>query len=277
VTDAGRLPAGFVRRELPGGFLLAAERVAAACATAGLDDPERWEALLTGDRGASPGRGTTATLTLRPGTNALLKRMRRGGMAGPLWKDRYAGAGRLLDNLRLPLEVLRRGVPTPEPLALLALRGPGPLFRGWLAVEWLEGARDLASRYAAGEPPTEEELALAMTLVRRMHDAGVEHRDLNLGNLMLRGDAAERRVWVIDLDRARLHPDALPFALRQQALRRLERSYGKLLGERAERGAIGLGPWYELYAGEDSRLLERLRQGSAGGRWRLALHRLTWR
>ena len=183
-----------------------------------------------------------------------------------------------MDNLRMPLEARRRGVDTPEPLALLAVRGPGPLVRGWLAVEWIEGARDLASRYKAGEMPSEEELAATMGLVRHMHDVGLEHRDLNLGNLMLPdGPGGPAGPLVIDLDRARLHDAGLSFRLRQQALRRLERSYVKILGDRARPGAVGYGPWYELYAAGDPDLAARLERGRKAGRFLLAMHRWTWR
>jgi hypothetical protein len=118
-----------------------------------------------------------------------------------------------------------------------------------------------------------------MALVRHMHDAGLEHRDLNLGNLLVRPgtDGAGTEPFVIDLDRARLHSGPLPFRLRQGALRRLERSCVKLLGDAAPPGRIGYGPWYEFYAAGDRELEERFRRGVAAGHLWLRLHRAGWR
>jgi 3-deoxy-D-manno-octulosonic acid kinase len=278
VISSDRVPEGFEVRELPHGALIVVSSRVEKFLEAGLGDPHRWEELTGSGATTAAGRGRASRFDLPGGEAVLIKKMRRGGLAGPLWNDRYPGTRRLLQNLRVPLEARRRGVATPAPRALLVLRGPGCLAGGWLAVEWIEDSADLAARYEGDEPPSTGELAAAMGLVRRMHDAGVQHRDLNLGNLVLRTrpDAAPEP-FVIDLDRARLHGGELSFRLRQQALRRLERSYVKVCGDRAEQGTIGFGPWYELYAGDDAGMLDRLKRGSTAGRLRLALHRLTWR
>ena len=63
-------------------------------------------------------------------------------------------------------------------------RAGAGLYRAWLAVEELDAA-DLRTRLAAGRPPSTEELGAALSVVRRMHERGIEHRDLNLGNLLV--------------------------------------------------------------------------------------------
>jgi 3-deoxy-D-manno-octulosonic acid kinase len=167
---------------------------------------------------------------------------------------------------------VRRGVATPAPVALLLVDGPGPLCRAWLAVDEIDHATDLAARFASVHPPTRAELGQVMGEVRKMHDVGVEHRDLNLGNLLLRTEPdSEPRAWVLDLDRARLHTGPLRFRLRQRALRRLERSHLKLFGD--SHAAAPRDLFYELYASGDEELGRRLDRGRSIGRLLLRLHR----
>jgi hypothetical protein len=77
---------------------------------------------------------------------------------------------------------------------------------------------------------------------------------------------------VVDLDRARLRRRGLSPALRQAALRRLERSHAKLFGTAGPFGGDG-AVWYEGYAGDDAALFAYLTAGRPAGRLRLAVHR----
>jgi hypothetical protein len=278
VASSLSVPAGFEQRETARGSLVVAAEHAAAVTAAGLDDPQRWAEHLASAELRAPGRGATSRLELAGGRFVILKQMRRGGLAGPLWRERFPGTRRLMDNLTIPAEAARRGVATPAAIALLLEPGPPGFYRGWLVVEEIEGAEDLASRVIRGEPPRTDEWAATANLVRSMHDTGLEHRDLNLGNLIVRGGPETgREAFVVDLDRARMHDGALPFRLRQRALRRLERSYAKLSGEDPARGGLGFEPWYELYAAGDQALENKLRRGRATGRLWLKIHRLGWR
>ena len=265
--EEGSLTGSFVRRDGAGGTLWVRRDLESAALAAFLDRESGWESRL--DRRAG-GRGPTGLLDFgAAGPVARLKRLRRGGIAGPLWRDRFPGSSRILANLAVPAEARRRGVPTPEPLALLAIPGPPGLWRGWLATEEIPGAYPLERRFGS----TEEAAAVreAMRVVRAMHDAGVEHRDLNLGNLLLRPVAEGEAVVVLDLDDARLHPGPLRFGVRRRALRRLERSTAKRTGVRA------YDAWYVAYADGDAALAERLAAGRWLDRMWISLHRLGWK
>jgi hypothetical protein len=110
-----------------------------------------------------------------------------------------------------------------------------------------------------------------------MHDAGVEHRDLNLGNLLLRrGGSGAGEAFVVDLDRARLWDRPVPLRLRIRALCRLERSTVKLFGERPLGGFDLRREWYRAYAGGDVELAARLDRARRANRLTLSLHRLGW-
>lgn len=265
--EEGRLIEAFERRERDGARFWARRDLLAAALAAGLDAASGWESRL--DRPAG-GRGPTGLLALGvAGPVARLKRLRRGGLAGPLWRDRFPGTGRIVSNLAVPLEARRRGVPTPEPLLLLAVPGPPGLWRGWLATEELADA--LPVERFLGTPEEGAVVRESMRVVRAMHDAGIEHRDLNLGNLLVRAHGGAPEVVVLDLDDARVRPGPLDFAARRRALRRLERSTSK------RRGVASCDAWGEAYAGDDAELAGRLAAGRRADRMWIALHRLTWK
>jgi 3-deoxy-D-manno-octulosonic acid kinase len=171
--------------------------------------------------------------------------MRRGGSLAPLWRDRFPARGRLVRNVTVAAEAAARGVPTPRVVALLTEEGPPRLFRGWLATERVLEAIDLAELLRSGRAH-EADLAAALAAARALHDAGIDHVDLNLGNLLVRPGASGPEGFVIDLDRARLRAGPLPDKARQSALRRLERSHAKLFGAPAPWGGDG-SIWDDLY------------------------------
>jgi len=271
------VPEGFEARRTDGTTLIVARDRRDSIESAGLESPENWQRHLA-QRGSGAGRGGIARLRLADGATAVLKQMRRGGTFAALWRERYLGTGRLLDNLRIPLEALRRGVPTASPLALLLVSGPPGFFRAWAAYEEIANAPDVIEYLRSTDPPTAEEIDLVVGVIRKMHDAGIEHRDLNLGNLLLRRrEGAGSEAFVVDLDRARLWDAPVPWSHRIRALRRLERSSVKLFGERPLQGFDLRRRWYEAYAQGDSDLATRLDRARRANRLRLGLHRFGWR
>jgi len=242
----------------------------------GLDRLEGWEAALLGGVSGG-GRGATAVIGDAQAPRWRLKRMRRGGLLAPAWRDRYPSARRLVATLAASVEAAARGVPTALPVALLVRRGPLGLTRGAMAFEEIEGSEALATRIRDGIAAPEE-ISAAMETVRAMHERGVHHPDLNLGNILVRtGPGASPAIFVVDLDRADFRDGALPFTAREAGVRRMERSCAKTTGKP---GPFGIGSedlWYTAYAAADRELARRLATGRRAGRWRLALHRLGWR
>ena len=217
-------PEGFTRRKTAHGTLYAAASDEGEILRWGLDRGEAWEVLLaTGD--ADTGRGASAVLPRPPGSPWRLKRMRRGGLTASLWRDRYPSAGRLVAMLAASGEARRRGVATPRAIALLVESAGFPLVRAFLATEEIAGAEDLARRARRGAM-TEDDVAAAKRAVRLMHDAGMDHPDLNLGNIVLAPDG----VHVVDLDRVTFTSGPLPQGKRARALSRLARSCAKITG-----------------------------------------------
>ncbi len=266
-------PAGFERRDGEGAALYVRPDWAAAFEAAGLVDPSRWPAPRAPEPGRS-GRGALSRIVLPGRAPLLAKAMRRGGLAAALWDDRFLGSRRLLRNLEDPDEAARRGIPTPRAAAML-LRAEGrALVRAWLAVEEVPGAVDLSRRWGESPPEADEERAV-LSFVRAFHDAGLEHRDLNLGNLLTRPrSGGPPELLLVDLDRARWHPGPLPVPARRRGLRRLARSCAKVLGWDVTSSASRVAAWPELYAGGDASLAREIGTAWAGDRMRLALRRL---
>jgi tRNA A-37 threonylcarbamoyl transferase component Bud32 len=182
------------------------------------------------------GRGALALLRLDDGGDALVRRYRHGGALRAVTGDCFfTWPPRPFRELALMHEARRRGVPAVEPLAALVERQGGPFYRGWLVTRRLEGARDMwavaqAEDFAAGDRASS--LEAAARAVRMMHRCGIDHRDLNLKNILLRREAGKARAYIIDFDKSRLFPGEVPRERAAKNLARLERSIRKLDPER---------------------------------------------
>jgi 3-deoxy-D-manno-octulosonic acid kinase len=103
--------------------------------------------------------------------------------------------------------------------------------------EEVPGARTLGAALRDARDPAHPALLAraAGRAVGALHAAGVEHADLNVDNLLVvwRPDGAH--AWVIDLDRAHVHPGPLAPAVGRRSLRRLARSWRKTTGAEAPR------------------------------------------
>jgi len=268
-------PRGFVLRLLGVSALYVAEALEGELSARGLSAWTEWDRrLATGE--SATGRGATAIVPGAKGPPWRLKRMRRGGHAARVWRDRYPAAGRLVETLEASVTALARGIPTARPVALILESDDAGMVRGAMAFEELVGSEDLARRVVSGNV-TREDLGAAIGAVRAMHDRGVVHPDLNLGNILLRGGGSSPEAFVIDFDRASFTDGPVGFPARQAGVRRLERSCAKLTGAPGPFGPGSEDLWYDLYAGGDTELARRLARGRPFGRVALAVHRLGWR
>ncbi len=242
---------------------------------AGLTRSDGWSELLERS-GSRSGRGRTARVELPRGPRAVMKKMRRGGLTAALWRDRFPGTDRLMANLTVPARAAARGIATPLAVALLLRPGSFGLNEGWLMTEEIEGAHDMRSILAIAPPPRGA-LGAVMALVRRLHDVGLRHPDLNLGNLLVRqGPDGSWEAYVVDLDRAQFGPGPLSYGRRVRSIRRLERSYLKQFGDSGPLGDDAGRLWGAEYAGDDPDLARRLEASRRAGRLWVRLHRLGW-
>ncbi len=265
-------PSGFLRIDAERAALFVREDLAGPFVGAGLVEEVAWSSRLERAHPVA-GRGRTGTLDLPSGECLFLKDLRRGGLLGRVVRTTFRDSERLLLNLTLPASLARRGVPTPPAVALLLVRtGPGR-FLGYLALGRIDGAEDLTTRLIQGGG--DDDVRAALSVVLRMHDAGFRHRDLNLGNILLRGRPPE--AWVIDLDGGALGSAPLGPWERARGLARLERSYVKRFGDKGPLGPDGGSRFWDGYAVGEPALRRAIARLRWTGRIEVAWHRLGWR
>ncbi len=270
-------PPGFEREVSEDTALFARAELLAAFREAGLGEAEGWRRRLRASRADGSGRAKIAREAIAGAGRVVLKALRRGGLLAPLWPDTFRDARRPVGNLGLPDLARARGIPTPRAAALLLERAGRGRLRAFLAVEEIPRAVDLRARWMTGRAGPGE-AASVVALVRAMHDAGLRHHDLNVGNLLLRdGDGGAPEAFVVDLDGASIDRGPVPFRVRVASLRRLERSYVKVFGAGDPIGPNGRDRLWALYAGGDEALGSRLRGARWTGRIAVAWHRLGWR
>jgi hypothetical protein len=200
------------------------------------------------DTAAAGNRRSAVAVTIDGLPPMFVRRSRRGGLMRFLWSELYVGfAPRPLRELVVNAAACQRGLPVVEPLgAMVETLGPG-LYRGWFLTRALEGAT-LWNLLLNGGEAAVRRMALEQTRasIKRLHDGGLYHADLNFHNLFVCTGAAPFAVVVLDLDKARLYPDPLTPALRRRNFRRMGRSALKLIKAGAlltpeEAALLGLG------------------------------------
>ncbi|TAJ79383.1 hypothetical protein EPO44_19340 [bacterium] len=220
---------------------------------------EKFFTQREGEKGASPfhGRGRLRFFHLDNGETALVRTYRHGGLLRHVTGDCFfTWPPRPFRELAITAEVSRRGVPTLEILAAWVERLNGPFYRGWLMTRELKGADDLwvalQSEYYA-ENDRGPLLQAVARGIRRMHDQGIYHGDLNLKNIMVRREGGRVVSYIIDFDKAELFSREVPVGKAERNLRRLLRSVCKLDPDRRhlspEAWDLFLGFYREANAG----------------------------
>lgn len=173
--------------------------------------------------GEARGRGTT-WIVQEGARRLVLRHYRRGGLIARISPDRYVWRGEAATRpFREHVLIARMhaaGLPVATPVAARYLR-EGATYRGDILTEFLPDTDSLAARVAAGNVSLDTWAAVGRCL-RRFHDAGICHADLNAHNILLRGQTT---VFVIDFDRGE---ERSPGLWRDGNLVRLRRSLEKI-------------------------------------------------
>ncbi|MFI8748547.1 3-deoxy-D-manno-octulosonic acid kinase [Vreelandella lionensis] len=191
--------------------------------------------------GEAPGRGSSLFLQARDDEQWVLRPYQRGGLIAKLSQQRYIWLGvertRAFREVRLTAALYEQGLPVPRPVACCVTRF-GLTYEAALLTVRIPGARALASLLSAGEAD-EALLKRVGAMIKRFHQAGLDHVDLNARNILV--DEAGKP-WLIDLDRCRLRP---PGKWQASNLQRLERSVVKFAPGQVENL---MAPLYAGYA-----------------------------
>ena len=270
------LPDDYVVHRIGETYLVLDRSMAPELVPLGLAAPEKRAEWFAG--APVRGRGATPAIPIRSGVRMILRRYRHGGLLSQLTGSLYIGPERALSELRVTARAASLGAPVPRVLCLVLWPVLGPFWSGLIGTREESGARDLLGAARTVEPAkARAELALdAGRAIRKLHDAGVDHPDLQVRNVLSQDDNGKRRIVVIDLDRAAYYTSGgLPIRRRAANLGRLLRSVVKtgLWPERI--GETESAAFLEGYIDGDRDLRDALRGWLRRERLKLRLH--TWR
>ncbi len=198
----------------------------------------------------------------------FVRRAARGGILSRLGNLHF-GVERPRREIRASEAAARAGIPVPEIVAARATRVFGPFHRLTIVMREIADASNLLHLGPTLSPgPKRRVLERLADLLRRMHDEGIYHNDLTLRNILL---DAERNLYIIDLDEARLLGTRDPRS-DVALLSRLNRSVEKML--RAARCVTRTDKlrFLRRYTGRRDGLRE-LSARCTSGLW---FHRLWW-
>lgn len=191
----------------------------------------------------SAGRGNTMIVG-HDEQEFVLRHYVRGGLPGRIVRDSYFWVGerqtRAFAEWYLLAKLVRMGLPVPRPAAARYTRA-GMTYRADLLTVRMPEIRSLADRIveAPGDPVFWTGLGRG---IRRFHDAGVFHADLNAYNVQV--DRMDRLV-LLDFDRGKI---LQPGVWQQKTLARLHRSLKKIKGL-DKRVHFSPANWNELIEG----------------------------
>ncbi len=196
--------AGSVRHDTEGFRLLVARDYEQRATAEGLTGAAGFDTLMATARRVPGGRGSNRILE-SSGDPIRLRPSRHGGILAHWLGDRFLSPNRPFREFRIWVQLRRRGVALPTPVLAVGRRR-GLLWQSAFAsldrvgahdgAAWLETQPDAARLRMAC-------IAFARTL-RRFHDAGGLHGDLQLRNILIEDEDASVRLVLIDLDRTRI-------------------------------------------------------------------------
>ena len=181
-----------------------------------------WQADAT----ATPeGRGSSYFVTYHA-QQWVLRHYRRGGLMASFLRDQYLWNGleqtRPWREWKLLLLMHQQGLPVPKPIAAQVQRH-GLLYRGDILIERIADAIPL-SRYLQKESLQQSQWQAIGECIKRFHQQGIYHADLNAHNILLR----DSEVFLIDFDKGEQRDSG---SWSQANLKRLLRSLTKLANQ----------------------------------------------
>ena len=168
-----------------------------------------------------PGRHEVVNATLRRGGERIPVVVKK----VPLDLRQRLSSPKAARSFATARALLARSLSTPEPLAAEVVGD-----ESWYVARRLEGASQIRAWFLHRDDPRRprpplpfsfEEVVEALgKLGRRMHDAGVFFRDFTDGNVLVTAEGGSLRLWLVDLNRARVGETPLPPFTRYRDLAR---------------------------------------------------------
>ncbi|WP_038178878.1 3-deoxy-D-manno-octulosonic acid kinase [Vibrio rhizosphaerae] len=172
--------------------------------------------------GQASGRGTTWFIQL-DNVQGALRHYRRGGLFGKLVRDHYLfcqwDKTRSYQEFQILNHLRNAGVNVPRPIAARAVK-KNVCYQADLITEKIPNARDLVTILQENALRDEIYVKIGQE-IRKMHDAQVNHTDLNIHNILI---DEQEQVWIIDFDKCMIQSDG---DWKENNILRLKRSFLK--------------------------------------------------
>ena len=260
-------------------FLLLKDRYQEPLLKAGIEDIETYLSRRKQESRTVSGRRAHLSVPIGNEERMIVRHYSHGGLLGFLTRDLYWLGSRSFRELALTEEIRARGIPTI--CCIGAIHQPVfPFFyRAYLLTRELPRARNLVEYLSeAGPLAHRESLSLkrkilrdAGLMLRRFHDAGFFHADLQLKNLMV----VDGQVNLIDFDRS-YRKQSLSQKERMDNLLRLNRSADKWKLKGLPITRTDRWRFFLAYEGKDEETRKSLRKAMRHYSMRLAIHRIFW-
>ena len=222
------------------------------------------------------GRGPFSLIQTSPQQIFRIRPYLRGGWIRHLNRDLFWGSKRPYQEFRISLQAYKSGIPTAEPIAGVVRKSPMGLglYRGYWVSREISNTKNLF-HFLKSNPTFKkkrESLSQVALAVRKMHDIGIFHADLHLGNVLIQEDGDPLPIYLIDFDRARIQ-SPLSEKDRKANLIRFYRSAYKYPTIRTHFSAEDWKFFFQSYGLEPAAMKNVIKEGEQSVR----KHALSWR
>lgn len=191
-------------------------------------DFDHWQSLQA--KPLAGGRGASQKIEIAH-QSLVLRQYRRGGLMARLSRDLYLWTGlyrsRPWREQRVMQHALEQGLPVAECMAF-KIEKYRLFYRAAIITRFIPHQGTLASCLFDDELETAQWQRLGQ-LIRTMHQAGINHADLNANNILLNKD---QKFYLIDFDKARIMSNQGSWT--DNNTKRLLRSLHKIKRQRSE-------------------------------------------
>ncbi len=225
------------------------------------------------------GRISHPILPLGDGNHAVFRQYVHGGLFSNVMKNVFCFGSRSFQELALTEEIRSAGIPTILPIAAIHQTIFFSFYHAYLLSLEVRGAIDLIQYFQEmGTSPPCEKISQKRKMIRRigllirkLHQEGFFHRDLQMKNILVSGD----QILLIDFDRS-YRKKPLSTQERMKNLIRLNRSVEKW--KRLGLPITRTDAWrfFLSYVGEDQLLHKAMVQWLRTYSIRLSFYRFNW-
>jgi 3-deoxy-D-manno-octulosonic acid kinase len=225
------------------------------------------------------GRTLHPSIPIKAGERVVIRQYSHGGLLRSFTRNLYLFGSRSFRELALTEDILSCRIPTIQPIGAIHRSTVSFFYKAYLLSLEVPRATNLIQYFQRiGPHPSGEILLLkrkairsAGFLLRQFHEAGFFHGDLQLKNILVRGD----QTLLIDFDHS-YRKKVLSNKERMNNLLRLNRSV-----EKWKRHGVGI-TWTDrlrflrAYANDDTKYVKEIQRVFRAYRIRLFLYRLGW-